>query len=101
MIEKILEYVKPELLVLALVLYFVGMALKQSKTVSDRFIPLILGFIGIILASIYVLAESSISGAQSVLMALFTGIVQGVLCAGLSTYVNQLIKQLSSKNEKE
>lgn len=101
MVEKILEYVKPELLVLAFVLYFIGMALKQSKTVSDRFIPLILGFIGIALASIYVLAESPISGVQSVLMALFTGIVQGILCAGLSTYVNQLIKQLSSKNEKE
>lgn len=101
MVEKILEYVKPELLVLAFVLYFIGMALKKSETVEDRFIPLILGFIGIILASIYVLAESPISGAQSVLMALFTGIVQGVLCAGLSTYVNQLIKQLSSKNEKE
>jgi ABC-type Fe3+-siderophore transport system permease subunit len=101
MIEKILEYVKPELLVLAFVLYFVGMALKKSETVEDRFIPLILGFIGIILAIIYVLAESPISGVQAVLMALFTGIVQGVLCAGLSTYVNQLIKQLSSKNEKE
>lgn len=101
MVEKILEYVKPELLVLAFVLYFVGMGLKKSETVEDRFIPLILGFIGIILASIYVLAESPISGVQSVLMALFTGIVQGVLCAGLSTYANQLIKQLSSKNEKE
>lgn len=101
MVEKVLEYVKPELLVLAFVLYFVGMALKKSETVEDRFIPLILGFIGIILASIYVLAESPISGVQSVLMALFTSIVQGVLCAGLSTYVNQLIKQLSSKNEKE
>ena len=101
MIEKVLEYVKPELLVLAFAIYFVGMGLKKSETVEDRFIPLILGFVGIILASIYVLAESPISGVQAVLMALFTGIVQGVLCAGLSTYVNQLIKQLSSKNEKE
>ena len=101
MVEKVLEYVKPELLVLAFVLYFVGMALKKSETVSDRFIPLILGFIGIVLASIYVFATSDIQGTQAVLEALFTGIVQGVLCAGLSTYVNQLIKQLANKNEKE
>ena len=31
-------------------------------------------------------------------MAVFTAIVQGILVAGLSTYVNQVIKQ-SNKNE--
>lgn len=38
-----MKYVKPELLVVAVVLYFIGMGLKQSQTVKDKYIPLILG----------------------------------------------------------
>ena len=33
------------------------------------------------------------SGMQEIAMAVFTAIVQGILVAGLSTYVNQIIKQ--------
>ena len=36
---QIKDYVKPELLVVALVLYFIGMWLKQSETVKDKYIP--------------------------------------------------------------
>ena len=38
---QIKDYVKPELLVVAVVLYFIGMWLKQSETVKDKYIPLI------------------------------------------------------------
>ena len=40
---QITDYVKPELIVVALVLYFVGMWIKQSEAVKDRYIPLING----------------------------------------------------------
>ena len=40
---QIKDYVKPELLVVAVVLYFIGMWLKQSETVKDKYIPLIMG----------------------------------------------------------
>lgn len=89
----ILNYVKPELIVVALVLYIVGEALKKSQKVKDNMIPFILGAGGIFLATIWVLANSPLRTAQEVLMAVFTAIVQGILVAGLSTYVNQLIKQ--------
>lgn len=95
--EAIMNYVKPELLVLAIVLYFIGLALKKTEKVSDRFIPVILGIAGIVLALIWVLATSMLNGYQSVLMAIFTAIIQGILCAGLSTYVNQMIKQLGKE----
>lgn len=91
--EQILNYVKPELVVVAIVLYFVGMGLKQSQTVADKYIPIILGVIGIVICGIYVIATCSLSGVQNVAMAIFTAIVQGILVAGLSTYVNQIIKQ--------
>lgn len=96
--EIITEYVKPELIVVAIVLYFIGMALKKTERVSDKYIPVILGVVGIVMALIYVLAVSlPISGAGEVMMAIFTAIVQGVLCAGLSTYTNQIWKQLNKE----
>ena len=49
MMEQIMNYVKPELIVVAVVLYFIGMGLKQSQTAKDKYIPLILGGIGIVL----------------------------------------------------
>ena len=93
----IMNYVKPGLLVVAIVLYFVGMAIKKAKSIKDNYIPYMLGGIGIILCGIWVVANSPLSTVQEVLMAVFTSIVQGVLVAGLSTYVNQLIKQAKEK----
>ena len=93
--EQIIKYVKPELLVLAVVLYFIGMALKKTEKVSDKYIPVVLGVVGIVLASIYVVGTVSLSGRQDIAMAIFTAIVQGVLVAGLSTYVNQIFKQIN------
>lgn len=89
----IMNYIKPELIVVAIVLYIVGAALKKSQTVKDNVIPFILGAGGIILCAIWVLANSPLGTMQEVFMAVFTSIVQGILVAGLSTYVNQLIKQ--------
>lgn len=95
--EVILNYVKPELVVLAVVLYLVGLALKKTQKVKDKFIPLILGIVGILLALIWVLATSELDGVQQIMLAVFTAIVQGVLVAGLSTYANQIIKQASKE----
>lgn len=92
--EQIMNYVKPELMVVAIALYFIGMGLKHSESVKDKYIPLILGGIGIVLCAIYVMGTSGFSSGQDVAMAIFTSIVQGVLMAGLSTYVNQSIKQV-------
>ena len=96
--EQITNYVKPELVVVAIALYFVGMALKQAKTVKDKYIPLILGGISIAICAMYVFATSSCSTPQDIVMAIFTAITQGILIAGLSTYVNQIIKQ-TNKDE--
>lgn len=93
-LEQVKNYIKPELLVLVVVLYFVGVALKNGKNVKDKYIPYILGGIGIFLSALWVLATSSLNGYQSVLLAIFTAIVQGVLVSGASVYVNQLVKQI-------
>lgn len=96
--EQILNYVKPELIVVAAVLYFIGMGLKQAQAVKDKYIPLILGGTGIVLCAIWVLATSPLGTGQDIAMAAFTAIVQGILVAGLSTYINQIVKQ-ANKSE--
>ena len=87
--EQIMNYVKPELMIVAVVLYFVGMGLKQAQAVKDKYIPLILGAAGVVLCAIWVLATSPLGTGQDIAMAVFTAIVQGIIVAGLSTYVNQ------------
>lgn len=99
--EFIISYIKPELLVLAVVLYLIGMGLKSSKMVKDGLIPLILGLIGVVLAAVYVFATTPIVSAKDILMAIFTALIQGILCAAAPVYINQFIKQVSEvKNSK-
>lgn len=93
--EQILNYVKPELVVVAIALYFIGTCLKESHTVADKYIPAILGVIGIVICGIYVVATCDLKGTHNIAMAIFTAIVQGVLVAGLSNYANQIIKQMN------
>lgn len=92
MYEFLKEAVKPELLVLVPVLYLIGMALKKSRF-ADKLIPFILGAAGIVLSGIWVLGTTQINGWQEVLLAVFTAVTQGILVAGASVYVNQMIKQ--------
>lgn len=90
--ESIMNYIKPELVVVAIVLYIVGIGIKKSN-IPDKHIPWILGVLGIVICSLWVIANSSLNGVKDILMAIFTSIVQGILVAGLSTYADQLIKQ--------
>ncbi len=82
------EFIKPELFVLVPVLYLVGMGIKKSN-IKSKFIPLILGLTGIFLALLYMLTIQPF-GINSI----FAAITQGILCAGLSVYANQMFKQL-------
>ena len=97
--EQIMNYVKPELIVVAVVLYFIGMGLKQAQAVKDKYIPLILGGVGVVLCAIWVISTSTTGNGQDIAMAVFTAIVQGILVAGLSTYVNQIVKRAKKTEE--
>ena len=82
------EYVKPELLILIPVLNIAGEIIKQSK-INDKYIPLILGVIGIILSSTII-----ISASEFTVQNLVAGIIQGILIAGTSVYADQIVKQV-------
>ena len=91
--EIIMNYIKPELIVVAIVLYCIGVWIKGTESIKDKWIPMILGALGIVLCALWVLATTPITSGAVFLMAVFTAIIQGILVAALSTYVNQLIKQ--------
>ena len=97
MYEMLKEFIKPELLVMIPVLYLLGMALKASS-VADKKIPMVLGIVSITLSVLFIVTTSDFKGWQDVLMSIFVGITQGILCVGASVYVNQVIKQ-SKKEE--
>lgn len=94
MFNMIKDFIKPELLVLIPVLYIVGLGLKKTSLIKDKFIPLLLGSISILLAGLYTFATSDVNGIKEITMAIFTAITQGILIAGASVYANQIYKQL-------
>ena len=67
--EQIVEYIKLELITVAIVLYFIGMGLKKADAVADKYIPLILGAAGIILCAFWVLATESLKDGQEIRIA--------------------------------
>lgn len=96
-VMNLIEFIKPELLILIPVLYVVGIGIKKSA-LSDTLIPRVLGIISIVLSAIWVVATSDISTLKDVYYAIFISITQGILSAGASVYFNQLYVQ-SKKND--
>ena len=73
------------------------MWLKQAAFIKDKYIPLVLGIVGIFVCGIYVASVAAFTTAQDILSAIFAAITQGILVAGLSNYVNQIIKQIGKE----
>ena len=96
MYMSFVEYIKPELLILVPVLYIAGAMIKDSQTISDRFIPAILGGVGIFLSLLYVIGSSDFSATG-----VFTAITQGILIAGAAVYTHEFITQLRKDDAEE
>ena len=95
--EEFVNYVKPELMIVAIVLYFLGLWLKQAAFLKDKYIPLALGAIGIFICGLWVASVHQFEDAQAAFAGVFAAVTQGILVAGLSPYVNQIIKQLNKE----
>ena len=78
--EMLKDYILDNALILIPVIYVLGMMLKGTEKVSDKYIPIILLPIGVILAMLIVGFTVN-------------GFIQGVLVTGVAVYANQLFKQ--------
>ena len=92
------EYVDSELFIIVPVLYVIGIAIKKSE-VNDKWIPLILGGMGIALATVYKIAIYTPDSVSEALKVVYAGITQGILCAASSVYANNIIKQMKGKKD--
>lgn len=78
--QDIMSYVVENAVILIPVLYILGTMLKGTEKIDDKYIPLILLPVGVILAMLLIGFNVS-------------AVIQGVLVTGASVYVNQLFKQ--------
>ena len=83
--ENVLNFIVDNALVLVPVIYVIGTILKGTEVVKDKYIPVILLPIGVLL-SMFLLGFN------------VQAFIQGVLVVGASVYGNQLVKQ-ALKNE--
>ena len=92
---NVLDYIRPELLLIIPVLWVLGKLLKEASFLRDKWIPLILGGAGILLAVCWVGGNAEPFGVTG----LFTAVTQGILCAGAAVYGHQLVKQIKDKDD--
>ena len=81
-----INYIVGNKLILIPVLYIIGYIIKNTNLIRNKFIPLILLIIGIILAVLM--------GGDTVV----NNIVQGILVTGATVMTDQMIRQ-TSKND--
>ena len=74
------QYITQNALVLIPVLYIIGMIVKNTEKIDDKYIPV-------------VLLVAGIAGAVGIMGINANAVVQGVLVTGATVYTNQLIKQ--------
>lgn len=77
---EITEYITQNALILIPVLYIIGMIIKGTEKISDKYIPIILLFFGV-------------CGTMGIMGINVNAVIQGVLVTGATVYANQLIKQ--------
>ena len=76
------EYVIEQALVLIPALYVLGMIIKHTQFIKDKYIPVILLAVGI-------------AGAIALLGVTVEAVIQGILVTGAAVFANQLVKQAS------
>ncbi len=77
-----LVYITENALVVIPVLLIIGVMFKDSKRIKDKYIPILLLVVGVLLT----IGLRRNMGADT--------IVQGVLVTAASVYLNQIVKQL-------
>lgn len=90
----VLQFIKPELIIVMVACYVLGMFLKASAA-KDWLIPYLLLVFAIVLTIAYlaVVLDEGFTGK-----AIVVGIIQGLFAAALAVYGNQLIKQVINRS---
>ncbi|MDC4240877.1 MULTISPECIES: phage holin family protein [Bacillota] len=82
---EFVKFIIENALILVPALYVIGLILKGTEKIGDKYIPVILLVFGI-------------AGAVALLGFNINAVIQGILVTGAAVYTNQLLKQVN-KNE--
>lgn len=95
--DNILEFIRPELFILIVFLYCVGLFLKLNDEFKKTWtIPYILLGISFLITLAYVSIYLGEGFSPQVLVAV---VIQSVLIAAVTVFGNELIKQATRRNE--
>ena len=81
---NLMEFINAEFMVLVAVLYGLGKIIKNTKLMSDKFIPLILMIVGI-------LFSIALDGAN------INSVMQGIIVCTVTVWGNEAVTQLNRK----
>lgn len=90
----IMEYIRPELLILIPFLWGIGWLMKNSNKVLDWVIPIVLFVLGMIFAPLWIAIVLNEGFSSAVIL---YGIVQGGLVGLVAVGVNEIKKQSLEK----
>lgn len=93
--DYIVSYIDPVLIPIVIALWCIGKGIKEAKAIKDAYIPAILSAAAIGLVGLWMLAQGQTFGLELVANA----IVQGILCAAVAVWGNQLVKQAQKAKE--
>lgn len=90
------QYVRSELLAVVPVLYILAKILSSSKVPNQK-IPVILLIVSITLAGIYTFAVMPVNSLKTILMAIFSSLIQGILLSGSAVFSGILGELMKAK----
>jgi Na+/H+ antiporter NhaC len=91
---NLIKFIPEYLFILVVTIYVVGIFLKKIEIIKDKWITVILLLFGITFAILLSIINAQYKVALDVIV---NGILQGILCWGVSIGVNQTIKQANKE----
>lgn len=97
--EIIISLIKPELFILVIFLWCLGLFLKKAPWFNDEWmIPFILLAVSLVVTVVYM---AVVGGQGWSAVVVVTGIIQAVIIAAVAVFGNELIKQAFVKRLEE
>jgi len=97
--KTVLEFIRPELLILIVFVWSLGLFLKKAPWFNDEWkIPFILLLVSVIFAVLYI---AIVIGEGFTGPVIISAIIQGVIIAALAVFGNEAIKQYFVKRPED
>lgn len=93
-IQILINYVKPELLVIVPILWYIGTKIKASRKVEDWAIPFMLMGMSVVFALSWIIVTEGFNS-----MAIWVGTMQGLAISVLEGQLYQYYKQIAHKRK--